>query len=493
MSKALDYFSKIVPLMYYGRKPLILIFIGRIGVAIASLVTVRISTTILNPTQIGSLSELNSLIYLFNLVLIAPVGHYINRGFLEWIEDGFLLKYIKQYFIYILGVSIFCFLLTLILQSSVKFISGFDIFETASLIFFMCLLQPIYNFSVSGLNMLGERSRFVFFSNLIPWSSLFFSVFIFFIVGGIYGWGLGQVIGLLLGISAFYFLHKKINNVKIGRSLYEDAFLKFSFVSIFSFSWPLVLTSIFWWLQSNSYRFILDRVDETATVGLFATAYGLAATPIAMYESVASQYLDPIFYSDLKKKDTGGQIIAWNNYAKLYLPGLVLTGIFVASATPFMARVLLGDSSYRVVAMKITAYAAVIETFRATGSLMFHLGMAKVDNRLTMIPVAAGAIFAPLMVFILSRIDPLYGTIAGLFIAALIVLILILILSKKVLPISWPLRSVCLIIIYSFPLIISFSLMSYYIPSPSLLVSIIMLLIGSIYTLLLLAYLMMKR
>jgi hypothetical protein len=245
-------------------------------------------------------------------------------------------------------------------------------------------------------------------------------------------------------------------------------------------------------MQSNSYRFILDKIQGTSNVGLFVTAYGLAAAPIAMYESIISQYLDPIFFGDLKNQNRDGQVLAWNNYARLYLPGLILCGLFIICATPFLARVLLGNDLYRDVAIKITAWAAVIETMRATGSLMFHLGIAKADNRMTIIPVLAGAVLAPFGVYIFGKWDPLLGTIAGLILASTAVLLIIILISKKVLPISWPVTRVIQVLLVSIPLIVGMQLAYYNFPKPDFLSAIIILFFGGTYTFSIVAYLLRK-
>jgi hypothetical protein len=143
--------------------------------------------------------------------------------------------------------------------------------------------------------------------------------------------------------------------------------------------------------------------------------------------------------------------------------------------------------------MKITAWAAIIETMRAIGSLMFHLGIAKTDNRMTIIPVAAGAILAPIGVYMLGKWDALYGTIAGLLIASTAVLIIIIYLSKKVLPITWPVKRVAKVVLTTLPLVIGLVTMNHFFPTPDFILSIMVLLVSGSYAALVLMYLLIKR
>lgn len=481
-----------IPVMKYGRLPLIIIVLGRIGVAVAAIVTVRISTSILTPFELGSITELNSIISLFSLLFVAPLSHFINRGFLEWNDSGTLYKNLRKFIFYLFLVSLLAVLISGLLQYYFKIVSGFSILSLVLLVGSIILSQSLFNLAVAGLNLFSERGKFVFFSNLVAWSTLVFSVILYKWQSSVFFWSFGQVISFLLGFSAFFYLIKRINrNSTLSNSLDEHTF-HFNTRAIFTFTWPIFLTSALWWMQSNSYRFILDKIQGTSNVGLFVTAYGLAAAPIAMYESIISQYLDPIFFGDLKKQNRDGQVQAWNNYARLYLPGLILCGLFIICATPFLARVLLGNELYREVAIKITLWAAVIETMRATGSLMFHLGIAKADNRMTIIPVLAGAILAPLGVYIFGKWDPLLGTIAGLMIASVVVLLIIIFLSKKVLPISWPIARVLQVLLVSIPLIVGMQLAHLYFPKPDFFSALVILIIGGTYTFSIVAYLLRK-
>jgi len=478
--------------MKYGRLPLIIIVLGRVGVAVAAIVTVRISTSILTPFELGSITELNSIVSLFSLILVAPLSHFITRGFLEWNDNGMLYQNLRKYIFYLFIVSFLALSISGIFQFNFKIVSGFSTIPLIILVGSILLFQSLFNLAVAGLNLFSERGKFVFFSNLVAWTTIVFSLILYKWQRSIFFWSFGQIISFLLGFSSFVFLLKKINKKSASLNNLSEYSFHFNRKAIFTFAWPIFITSALWWMQSNSYRFILDKIQGTSNVGLFVTAYGLAAAPIAMYESIISQYLDPIFFGDLKNQNREGQVLAWNNYARLYLPGLILCGLFIICATPFLARVLLGNDLYRDVAIKITAWAAVIETMRATGSLMFHLGIAKADNRMTIIPVLAGAILAPLGVYIFGKWNPLLGTIAGLMLASSVVLLIIILLSKKVLPISWPITRVIQVLLVSIPLIVGMQLAYYYFPKPDFLSAIIILLIGGIYTFSIVAYLLRK-
>ena len=462
--------------------PAIAVGVGRIGVALAQIVSVRISTELLTPVQLGGVSQMGSLASLFSLLLIIPVGHYVVRGFLEWSEVGVLQSYLKRYLAYILFLALVTTVLAGGIQTQWQLVSGFSALAVA-------LLTGIYIFSssvsfigVTGLNLLKRRISFALFTNLPVWIALAASPVLFRYYGGAEYWSLGQYLGLTVGCFAWWLLWHDLKNRAVVPPSAQTSLLSFSPAAIFAFSWPVVITAALWWIQSQSYRFVLDRIQGIANVGLFAVGYSLAATPIAMYEGLFGQFYEPIFYGELRGQGEEGQVRAWNNYARIYLPGLVVVGTFVATGSPFLAQILLG-SAFRSVAIQVALWAAIIETMRAAGGMMYHLGMAKVDNRMTILPVAVGAVLAPLGVLLFGQFDPFLGTIAGLFVAGLAVIIIIVITSRRVLPISWPIRRIINGVVLSMPLAVGFQVTHWMDPSLGTGMSLLVLALGGVYVL----------
>ena len=156
-----------------------IIISGRVGIALAGIIAVRVSTSLLTPDQQGTLSQLNSISNLFCLLLVIPVMHFMNRGFLEWFDSGKLVQNTRKYFLFLLAVSSFAFVLSSFLQWKIGIVNGMGIWAVAGLISLFILFQNIYTYGITGFNLFGVRSKFVFFSNLVAWSSIVFSVILF--------------------------------------------------------------------------------------------------------------------------------------------------------------------------------------------------------------------------------------------------------------------------------------------------------------------------
>lgn len=463
-----------------ARLPFMVIIVGRIGIALAGVITVKLSTVLLKPDQLGSISQLNSLVNLFNISLVIPVAHFMTRGFLDWYDSNQLSTNTKKYLGYVLVVSVASVLVSGAIQWQWNLVNGFGILSVMLLVGLNIIAQPINSFGTTGFNLFGFRKTNVFFTNLVAWTSLGCSILLFYVYRNTFSWSMGQVVGFMAGCFSFFLIWKKISNHSVVELPVHEHAIIFSRKAVFAFSWPFLFTSSLWWIQTQSYRFILEKIQGLSEVGLFATAYALAAMPIMLYESIITQYLEPSFFGELKNQGREGQIKAWNKYAYLYLPGIAIAGAYVAAATPFLAKIFLGKE-YRSVAIQVTCWAAIIETMRAAGAMMFQLGMAKVDNRMTIFPAIAGAILAPLGVIYFGGMHPIAGTITGLFIAGLIVLLINVFLSYKVLPITWPVKRIVQALLLTMPVTFGLPVLHYFFPEPNYLVSFLALSVSALY------------
>jgi O-antigen/teichoic acid export membrane protein len=466
--------------------------LGRAGVALAQIILVRISTQLLTPAQMGGVSQMGSLASFFSILLVVPVGHYITRGFLEWHDAGRLQGYLKRYFAYILFVAFGAVVAAWGVQAQWQLVSGFSTAAIALLIGLYMLSSPVSALGTTGLNLLNQRVKFAVFSNLPVWVSLGLSPILFIQYGNPAFWSLGQYIGLAIGCLSCWVLWRHLSDGAVVPLPAQGRPLPFSVSAIFGFAWPVMMTASLWWLQSQSYKFVLDRIQGAANVGLFAVGYSLAAAPIAMYEGLFGQFYEPIFYGELKGQGVEGQARAWNNYARAYLPGLVVVGTYVAAGSPFLAQVLLGKT-FRTAAIQLALWAAIIETMRAAGAMMYHLGVAKINTRITILPVSAGALLAPLSVLLLGQFDPLLGTVAGLFIAGFAVMVIIIATSRRALPIDWPVRRTMVGLVLSVPLAVGFRMTYWISPQPRAVLSLFVLALGGVYLVAAQAWLFTRR
>lgn len=457
-----------------------IVLLGNIAQAFGIVLTSRVLTEMLLPTQVGGVTQMWSMANLFYMLLAVPVFQYIARGFGEWHDEGSLVGHLVAYFRYSLAITTVAMLIAWGLQSAFGFVSGFDTIWVVALTGLYLFSSTISTLGSTGFNLLNQRGLFVLFSNFPIWVGIVFSYLLFRVFRYPQFWSLGQYAALFLAGLSFFLLVRHLGAARSEASGFSSGLVPFSSSGIYRFAWPLAVTNILGWVQFQSYKFVLDRIGGTANVGLFSIGYSLGGSIMALYESVFNQYYMPIFYQNLKGQETEGQARAWNEFAKAYLPGIVLVGAFVACNARFLAQIMVGEQ-YRNAAAILVIWAACNESIRAVTSMVSHLSFAKVDTRITLLPLVVGGTLSPLCVFLFGRFDPLHGTAFAFLIAYLGMLVASVRNINRALPISWPLTRIVGAMGLALPLfLLSFGAHLFGV-SPTTLNSLFMLSCGGIY------------
>ncbi len=458
---------------------IILLSLGRIGQIVAQIVSLRVATTLLLPAQMGTVNQMVSAISLGYGTLVAPVSTYVGRGLLEWSEAGAMQRILWQFLRFVLVVALVLVAGFWLVQSGWNPVRGLSPLWVALLLGLGLGGQAIDTVSTSGLNLLGHRLLFIFFSNLSVWLGLGLAAGLLLAFKQPEYWVLGQGLGVLASSSSILVLFHYASKLPVVPVAASPNSLTFTPRKIYSFSWPLVVTQLFWWFQAQGYRFVLDWVAGLQYVGLFSVGYGLCAMPLATFENVFNQYYGPYYYAALKGADEAGLAQAWNNYARAYVPALILAGAFVVGSGPFMCKVFLGEKFQGVSAFLV--WPALTETIRAIGSTIHSMGLATLNMRIIMAPVAAGAAIATLAVYFLARVHPLHGTGLALLLAAVVSVGIGVVVSMRTLPIRWPLPSIGAALLLALPLVLGFRLAHWLLPQFTVLTAILALLLGGSY------------
>jgi O-antigen/teichoic acid export membrane protein len=193
---------------------------------------------------------------------------------------------------------------------------------------------------------------------------------------------------------------------------------------VFQFSWPLSLSLGLNWVQWQSYRFILQNISGEDLVGLFAAGYAVIASVISAYEVFFSQFYTPNLYHDISDQDSSGRAGAWNRYANLYLPSIVVTVAFAAAGGPFLAKLMVGSHFYTA-AMTVAPMAALAEGARLIGTAYQMAAFTQLDMRMAIRPTLIGASLTFVGVLTMSRWNPLIGTGLALFLGATVAALLL--------------------------------------------------------------------
>ena len=88
------------------RTDLLIIVIGRILQVAYGVAAMRGVTAVLSPDEIGRRDLVLSVTSWFALLLISPVGNYLNRQAVEWHLEGRLLESVRRFSMFLGGVAL---------------------------------------------------------------------------------------------------------------------------------------------------------------------------------------------------------------------------------------------------------------------------------------------------------------------------------------------------------------------------------------------------
>jgi O-antigen/teichoic acid export membrane protein len=415
---------------------LVALLLSRAGQLAAAFVTIKISTTLLSPAEVGSVNQLNSLATLFATGLLLPVLVYFARGLVGWIETRQFEIHARAMLCIIAFAALALSALGTLLQWSWGVVHDIPVPWVGIVLLVYLIGFPAHNLVINSTAVLGQRTQTAIYSNLAAWLGLAAAVVLYLEFGTAEAWFLGICFGFVVSGQAFWFLLRKIGNSPSAiQGAHRDA-LPFDLMAVLRFIWPQVLVGVLWWIQSQSYRFQLAEISSVATVGLFFAGYALCSVPMQAFEAAVNEYFGPMLYGKIDMNSQGGVVRAWNLYASVYVPSILIFGGFLAACAPFLVILALGSEFQAVGA--ILLWAALGETCRALSTVNHALGVVRVDMRRLLPPALVGALAAPVLIQALAPGEPLLGTAIALCLAHVLVLVVVYVLVRMSAPVTWP-------------------------------------------------------
>lgn len=457
-----------------------LIFSGRFFLIASSVVSLRIATEILGPTQAGIMNIILSITSMATLC-IAPVGIYYNRHAIEWYSEGKLIKHTGRFILFLLSTAFLaCFSLLTVHYAFPGL--KFPISASWLLVILMgtLIITTLNGALLNIINLLTYRGYYVAFSNIAAWIGLLIATGVTVKLGGraefwLMGLFGGQGISLFLSIILLLIL------IKSSTPKIPEAFpaAQFSLISVFRFSWPLALCTALYWIQKDSYRLIMANLVGMDIVGIFTINFGIGMMLMASFETLFREYYDPIYYQAISHSSYESKIAAWNNYASAKFPAIILLMIFIIEGREFLSHILV-STEFRS-GNWVIIWGTITYAFLMFYSTYLNLTFALLDNKAIIRPNLLGAISVLVLMYLLTPSSPLLGTAVALTMAMVITMLDTAYRLWKKHSIKLPWRRMVLSTISGFPLIIALELTKQNWPNATLMESIIILAITGIY------------
>jgi O-antigen/teichoic acid export membrane protein len=373
-----------------------LIAFGRFVQFCLLLATLRFATGILAPEEMGKISIVVSTIALFSLFFLNPVGMFLNRRLLVWNRRGEVKKYLYFFWWYVFIIAILvCVILGLVFKLNI-WEPDISYFWFVSLVSLNILFATINQVSIPSLNQLGYRSLFLGLSVATNFFSLVFallSVYIFSYRAEY--WMYGLLFGnLIIGLYAKKIFYEKLN-VNNGFSLGYREIKKIHLHGFLNFIWPIALAVSLGWLQSQSYRYMVEYRLNLETLGLFVAGYGISAGLIGGFDSIFSTFFHPNFYRRISSGNALDYSDAWISYAKAVFPSLFLTTVFIICLAPDLTRLLLGERYQNV--QNYVMWGALVEMMRMSVGVFSLMAHALMKTKLLLLPNFVGAFLSVIL------------------------------------------------------------------------------------------------
>ncbi len=418
---------------------MLLILVGRIGQFLIAFAGIRLATTLLTPVEMGRMALVVAITSGFALMLVNPVGMFINRRLHAWESLGRASAFLALHWLYLLVVALISGIV--IYAGTALGVIKVDI-ALGWLVLLVCgslIFNTINQTYIPSLNLLGHRGWFVWLTLAtqllgIVWATILVTQS----SANAENWLLGVLVGqLLIGFVGMKVFKDKIGGIR-GKLFPIDALGQKYRAVLFRFAWPVSIAVGLGWMQSQSYRFFMNDSVGLTQLGLFVAGYSISAGIIAAFESILTAYFQPQFYKGINTTDSADRAAAWNSYAAAIMPALIVTVLFIAGLVHELTRLFLGPA-FQAAAVFVL-WGALAEAARVIAGIYTLSAHAQMQTRSLLLPNAIGAVTALLLAWIL--IPSLSGVGAGITLASsgLLLVALLIWQAHQRISISFPIR-----------------------------------------------------
>ena len=378
---------------------------GRLISAFIALIAIRVVTVLLSPEQYGELSLLLTIQMFCGLFLVNPVGQHINLHTHSWWDDGTLIIRLKQYRAYIFLVSFIGLFIVLFMNKG----ASIDKLMLTSLAMFLMILAGTWNTTlIPILNMTGFRAASVLWAILTACGGLVFSIVFSLWVASATAWFLGQAMGMVIGwLGANYYLQKNAKSAITSKKFYP----LLNKEVVLNYCLPLALSTGLMWLQLSGYRFLIERYWGLASLGFLVLGLQLAGQIWALIESLATQFLYPLFYRRVSQpKNQAVIVLAYSDLLNTLVPiYFVMTGLLIIGA-PYLLKILV-SGQYKG-AISFVIFGAGIEMCRVFINLLSNAAHVVRNTKMLVPPYFVGA-FVTLAAIYLAGVNSFDLKVAG--------------------------------------------------------------------------------
>ena len=264
--------------------------LGRLILALFGFFSLKISSALLGESNFGLLLILLAFQSLYSLVLISPIGNYLNNIFFAKEDRSIVvvnLRWLRRYtlsFSVILAILATVYIQKFLHVPSNSYLLAFSI--TA-----YCVFLSWNNNLANLLNLNLCRAESAIYSLVQQVLAFFLAFALYSINNTVLFWLLGLSLGNLIWFLIAYQWSHGLISKENPRKL-QISNIKYS--EIIKFSAPLSASAILVWFQSAGYRLVWNPI----LVASISICLSISSQIFSILDSVLSQYFYPYFYKN---------------------------------------------------------------------------------------------------------------------------------------------------------------------------------------------------
>ena len=432
---------------------------GRATQMLIMFATYRLLSTFFSTEEMSTYYFLLSIAGFFGLIVANPLGMYLNRIIHRAKKEDLVNAVVTTFAKLMVALTLIVVPVVLMAQSKISDRS-FSILIIGFMLLAYVVGTTINGTFVSILNILAINNAFVVLTILTSLIGLMTSIFfVKFINHDPIFWLLGQSVALIIfGLIALFFIKRhgpsNTNSYKINKK------------EVMAFAIPILVTNIFVWIMSQSFRFFLKGSINDAVLGEMAFGLGLATALAVAVEYLFQQLLFPDFYSALNDTKADREK-SWNKLFSKSAPAYICLVVYMSTLSPFIINVL-ADGKFQN-ATKFFALGSVYEFFRMLGNMNNMAFQSEMKTKKAILPYAVGGLLTISGIVYISFNPEFISYTPHVLIAGQYVIFQSLLTNqRKMMTIVFPGKQIFKSILMSLPFLLSL----YVVPYKNLMVSI---------------------
>lgn len=383
-------------------KNIILFAISSFIPKILTFVLVPIYTAYLTTSEYGTADLINTTVSLMLPILTLNISNAVLRFSLD---DNYSKKNCFSVAIKILVFDVLILLIFTLLQIRFNIIKT----DTTNVIFFDLLviflgIYDIFNVFCKGLNKINliVISSFVNVTLTLILNIVFLIIFKM----GLFGFLLANLLGYVVADFIYLFLGKlyKYISFDISRNCTHEM-IKYSF--------PIIFSTIAWWINNASDRYIISFIVGVSASGIYATSAKIPSI-LTTFQSIFMQAWSISAIKEFDKNDADGFI--GSMYSIICCGSCILCSILMIFNL-LISKILFSNDFY--VAWTYVPPLLLSVTIDSLSVFLAHLFFAVKDTKSRAFATIIGAIINTILNFILIRKIGVYGaaisTVIGYF------------------------------------------------------------------------------